>query len=140
MTRALLLALLLAAAPAGAQAPTMSRASGETVAVEQRITALEAALQVTAEQLPQWNSFAQAMRDNAAATDALFRDRAANARLMSAADNMRSYAAVARAYADDTQKLSDAFVTLYATLSDRQKELADTMFRQQSVPAPTAQR
>ena len=141
MTRATILFLLLTAAatPAlHAQPAPAAAANTDAQSIETRITAIQVALQITTEQLPAWNSFAAAMRDNAVVTDALFRDRAANARLMSATDNMRSYAAVARAYADATQKLSDAFATLYAVLSDRQKELADTMFRQQAVPAINA--
>ncbi|MEJ1979307.1 MAG: Spy/CpxP family protein refolding chaperone [Acetobacteraceae bacterium] len=111
MTRAYILAALLAAA---SPLPGLSRAlaapppaaATETQAIDQRIQALQQGLQITAEQLPQWNSFSQAMRDNASATDALFKDRAANAKAMNALDNMKSYVAVARAYADNTQKLS----------------------------------
>ena len=137
MTRAAIVlaaAFLLATVPAGRSG--LAQPAADAVAAEQRIAALRAALQITPEQAQPWNSFADAMRDNAAATDALFRDRAANARFMTAADNMKSYAAVARAYADDTQKLSDAFAALYGGLSDRQKELADTVFRQQFLPPP----
>jgi hypothetical protein len=54
---------------------------------------------------------------------------------MNAVDNMKSYAIVARAYADNTQKLSDAFATLYGSLSDVQKRTADTLFRQQAPAA-----
>ncbi|WP_419728775.1 Spy/CpxP family protein refolding chaperone [Lichenicola sp.] len=107
-------------------------AQTEAQAAEQRIQTLQAALQISPAQMPQWTSFAQAMRDNASATDALFRNRATSAATMNAADNMKSYASVARAYADNTQKLSDAFQTLYAALSDQQKQTADTMFRQQA--------
>ena len=82
-----------------------------------------------------WLAFAQAMRDNAAATDALFTQRAAGVGTMSAPDNMRSYAQIARAYADNTERLAAAFDSLYASLSDIQKQATDKLFRQQATAA-----
>jgi len=117
---------------ASVPAPAMAvNAPGGQQSAEQRIQALQQGLQITPAQMPQWGAFAQAMRDNAAATDALFRDRAEKAKTMNASENMKSYAAIARAYADNTQKLSDAFDALYTVLSDTQKQTADAMFRQQ---------
>ncbi len=132
MRSALILAACLALSPVLA-GPSLAAAAPKTEqqAADQRIQALQQQLQITTEQMPAWNSFAQAMRDNATATDTLFRERAANTKTMNAVDNMKSYATVARAYADNTEKLSDAFATLYGTLSDHQKQIADTMFRQQ---------
>jgi hypothetical protein len=49
---------------------------------------------------------------------------------------MKSYAQVARAYADTTENLSAAFEALYGVLSDQQKQTIDTLFRQQ--PAQSA--
>ena len=112
-----------AAAPAGKPSPT------ET-AVEQRIAALQTKLAITPDQQPAWSAFAQVMRDNAQNTDTLFQQRAQGAATMSAVDNMKSYAAIARTYADNTQHLSDAFATLYAKLSPQQQQTADTLFRQ----------
>ncbi|MCQ8277894.1 Spy/CpxP family protein refolding chaperone [Acetobacteraceae bacterium KSS8] len=129
---AVVLPLLGGIGSAGALGAATDPARTEQSATDQRIAALQSALGITAAQMPVWTAFTQAMRDNAAATDALFRDRAASAATMSAADNMRSYAAVARAYADDTQKLSDSFQTLYGTLSPQQKQTADTLFREQA--------
>ena len=135
MKHAMILALLLAALPVAgpaAGAATTTPEQAEQQAAEQRIQTLQAALQIAPPQMAQWTSFAQAMRDNATATDALFRSRAASAATMNAVDNMKSYAAVARSYADNTQKLSDAFGALYAALSDAQKQVADRLFRQQA--------
>ena len=64
-------------------------------------------------------------------TDTLFRQRASTAQSMSALDNVKSYAQVARACADNTEKLSTAFEALYGVLSDQQKQTIDTLFRQQ---------
>ena len=99
-------------------------------AADQRIQALRVQLHITDAQTPQWTAFAQAMRDNATSTDALFRQRAGAAASMNALDNMKSYAKVARAYADNTEALATAFEALYGTLTDQQKQTIDTLFRQ----------
>jgi cytochrome c551/c552 len=103
---------------------------------------LQSQLGITEAQMPLWSAFTQAMRDNAAATDALFTQRAGTVATMSAADNMHSYAQIARAYADNTERLATAFDSLYASLSDTQKQAADTLFRQQPTAAaqPRARR
>jgi len=110
--------------------PTPSAQSTQDAA-EQRIRALQAQVRITDAQMPLWNTFAQAMRDNAMSTDSIFRQRASTTPSMTALDNMRSYAQVARAYADNTEKLASAFEAFYGTLSDQQKQTIDTLFRQQ---------
>ena len=100
--------------------------------VDQRIHALQDQLGITTAQMPQWNAFAQAMRDNATSTNELFHQRASEAASMNALDNMRSYARVVRAYADNTDRLEAAFETLYNALSDQQKQALDTLFRRQA--------
>jgi hypothetical protein len=103
--------------------------------VDQRIKTLQSQLGITEAQMPLWSAFTQAMRDNAAATDALFAQRADAVATMSATDNMHSYAQIARAYADNTERLATAFDSLYASLSETQKQAADTLFRQQATAA-----
>ena len=127
--------LALGSAEARAQAaptppPATAPASAKDAA-EQRVRSLQTELHITDAQMPQWSAFAQAMLDNATSTDTLFRQRASTAQSMSALDNMKSYAQVARAYADNTEKLSTAFEALYGVLSDQQKQTIDTLFRQQ---------
>jgi hypothetical protein len=46
-----------------------------------------------------------------------------------------SYAQIARAYADNTERLATAFDSLYASLSETQRQAADTLFRQQATAA-----
>jgi catalase (peroxidase I) len=116
-----------AAAPAGAWAQ----------AIDQRISTLQTRLAITPAQTTDWTAFAQAMRDNATSTNQLFQQRAQNAASMSAVDNMKSYAAIARSYADNTEKLADAFASLYGKLSAEQQKTADQLFRQPPAPAPT---
>jgi hypothetical protein len=96
---------------------------------------LQSQLGITEAQMPLWSAFAQAMRDNAAGTDTLFTERAGAVATMSATDNMHSYAQISRAYADNTERLATAFDGLYASLSDTQKQAADTLFRQQATAA-----
>ena len=73
------------------------------------------------------------MRENAASTDQLFQRRATSVASISAVEKMRSYAAIARDYANNTERLSAAFDSLYASLSEPQKQAADRLFRQQAV-------
>jgi len=120
-------------AAAASAPPEMSAAT--QAAIDQRIRALQSQLGVTEAQMPLWSAFAQAMRDNAASTDALFARRAGAVAEMSAVDNMHSYALIARTYADNTERLATAFDSLYASLSDVQKRAADTLFREQATAA-----
>lgn len=136
-------------APAAASAPAAAPSSNSPApsaatqaAIDQRIKTLQSQLGITEAQMPLWSAFSQAMRDNAAATDTLFTQRAGAVATMNAPDNMRSYAQIARAYADNTERLATAFDSLYASLSETQKQAADTMFRQQATAAaqPRAKR
>lgn len=119
--------------------PATSSTQSPQETAEQRIRALQTQLHITDAQTPQWNAFAQTMRDNTASTDTLFRQRASTARSMSALDNMKSYAQVARAYADNTERLATAFEALYGVLSDQQKQTIDTLFRQQTAQSTATQ-
>ena len=114
-------AALVLAAAANGQAPSAAAASptpppalsaAAQAAVDDRIAQLQARLGIISAQLPLWSAFAAAMRDNAAATDALFARRAGALATMSAVENMHSYAEIARAYADNTERLATAFDTL----------------------------
>lgn len=120
-------------APAASAVPTLSPEA--RAAVDERIAKLRQQLGITAAQMPLWNAFAQAMRDNAASTEALFARRADAVARMSAVENMHSYAEIARAYADDTERLATGFDRLYASLSPTQQRAADALFRQRAVAA-----
>jgi protein CpxP len=139
-TAAILIAVPLTAGAQSVPAPppqTAPNPPSAQSAADQRIQALRAQLHITDAQVPQWNAFAQAMRDNATSTDALFRQRASAAATMNALDNMKSYAQIARVYADNTQALATAFEALYGLLTDQQKQTIDLLFRQEA--ARTAQ-
>jgi hypothetical protein len=113
-------------APAPAAPPTPEAAA------DARLNALQAELHITDAQMPQWKTFAQAMRQNASSTDALFRQRAQSVSNMSALDNMKSYAQIARGYADSTQALAEAFEPLYLALNDQQKHTIDALFHSEA--------
>ncbi len=99
---------------------------------EQRITDLHARLHITAQQQSQWDQFAQVMRDNAKDIDQAYQQRAASMVSMNAVENMQSYAKIEQSRVQDLQKLVPAFQTLYASLSDQQKQQADQLFRNQA--------
>jgi predicted component of type VI protein secretion system len=126
-------------APAAANVAPVAQAPEATPplpqAMEQKIDAhinmLHKQLAITPAQETQWNQFAQVMHDNAAAMHAALDKRGTQLNDMNAADNMQSYAELARVHADNMQKLATSFQTLYASLSDEQKHTADTVFRHQ---------
>ena len=97
--------------------------------VEQHITQMHAQLHITPAQQAQWDQFAQVMRDNAKGMDQILEQRGASLASMTAPENMQSYAQIAQQHAQDMQKLSAAFQTLYSGLSDEQKKNADEVFR-----------
>jgi protein CpxP len=118
------------AAPAAvpkAKAPAQKAAS-MTDRVEQHITELHAQLHITPAQQPQWDAFAQVMRDNAKNMSQALQQRGANFATMNAVQDMQSYAQLAQQHAQDTQQLATAFETLYGSLSDDQKKNADMVF------------
>jgi protein CpxP len=97
--------------------------------VEQHITRLHAQLKITTAEQPQWDQFAQVMRENAKDMNQAFQQRATGFASMNAAENMQSYAQIAQQQAGDTQKLATAFQALYGSMSDDQKKNADAVFR-----------
>lgn len=118
-----------AAAPA-ARADHARPEHGGIVQVERRITGLQRRLKITPDQQPQWDAFTAVMRQNAAHMDALQHDRADKVTTMTASEDMRSYAEVARAHADDVQRLVPAFDALYTAMTPEQKVTADRTFHE----------
>lgn len=120
------------AAPPATPAPASSSAKHMMPPhVDDRINQMHQRLHITAEQQPSWDAFAQAMRDNAAASAQAYQDRAAHLQTMTATENLHSFAQMEQTRAQGLQGLASSFDTLYAGLSDEQKHTADTMFRRQ---------
>jgi len=97
--------------------------------VENRIKELHAQLRITPAEEPQWNEFAQVMRENARDMDQAFMQRAQQFPTMNAVQNMQSYEQISEQHAQRVQKLVPAFQTLYDAMPDQQKRLADQVFR-----------
>jgi hypothetical protein len=119
-----------APAPHGTSAH-VSAPRGTPAHVNDRIEAMRRRLQITAQQEPAWNAFAQTMRDNATATEQAYQDRAAHLQTMTAVENLHSFAKLEQSRAEGLEGLATSFDTLYGQLSDTQKHVADAMFARQ---------
>ena len=97
--------------------------------VENHIKELRAQLRITPAEQPQWEQFAQVMRDNARDMDQAFMQRAQQYPTMNAVQNMQSYEQIAEAHAQHLQKLVPAFDNLYNAMPVQQQKLADQLFR-----------
>ncbi len=130
--------------PTTAPSATTTAPSAETTApsatqtapsasIEQRVEAhikqLRAQLRITAAEQPQWEQFAQVMRQNARDMDQAFMQRAQQYPSMNAVQNMQSYEQIADAHAQHLQKLVPAFENLYNAMPEQQKRVADQVFR-----------
>jgi hypothetical protein len=106
-----------------------ARATQHEQRVEERIAFLHSALKITPEQATQWNAFADQMRSNAHTMADLYRQRSEGESSRNALDDMKQYAQLTQAHAEDMQKLVSAFEPLYNSFSPEQKALADKTFR-----------
>ena len=102
--------------------------SAKATPIEARLESLHAALKITAAQEPKWKVVAEVMRDNAKTSGALIEQREANARSMTAIDDLRAYEGIAEAHVAGVKKLIPAVEALYAEMSDTQKKNADKVF------------
>jgi protein CpxP len=97
--------------------------------VEHRIAELHAQLRITPAERQQWDQFAEVMRENARDMDQVVMQRGQQVQSMNALQNMQSYEQMAEAHAQHVEKLVTAFKTLYDTMPDQQKQVADQVFR-----------
>lgn len=121
------------AAPAVGGSPMSSHpVAGTTAAqrVEQHIRELHAQLKITPAEEPQWQQFANVMRDNARGMDQEFAQRMQQFPTMTALQNMQSYQRIAELHAQDMQKLVPAFANLYNAMPEPQKQVTDRVFRE----------
>jgi protein CpxP len=113
--------------PATAEHAAAGKSAQERV--EQRIKELHAQLHITPAEEPQWNQFAQVMRENAREMDQAFMQRAQQFPTMNAVQNMQSYEQLAEEHAQRVKRLIPAFENLYNAMPEQQKQLADQVFR-----------
>jgi hypothetical protein len=97
--------------------------------VEQRIISLHAALKITPQEEPAWTSVAQTLRENAAAMQKLAADSTVQApQSMTAVDDLKTYQKFAQAHVDGLKNLMSSFETLYNSMPDPQRKVADQVF------------
>jgi len=119
------------AVSAGASPMTSHTVPGNSAEqrVEEHTKELRAQLRITPAEQPQWEQFANVMRENARAMDQVFAQRMQQYPTMNALQNMQSYERVAEAHAQHVQRLVTAFVNLYNAMPEQQKQLTDQVFR-----------
>jgi periplasmic protein CpxP/Spy len=120
-----------ASAPAPSAAPAASAAANNPAQqrVEARIKQLHSQLHITAAEEPQWQKFAQTMRDNAREIDETAMQRSQQFPTMTAVENLQSYETLAESHVQHLQKLIPAFQSLYDAMTPEQKKNADEVFR-----------
>src|ERR1700694_3552394 len=127
-SRAVVMAVLVAIITFAPSLALAAKVSNEDRA-EARIKDMHAKLKITPAQEDQWAKIAQEMRDNAKSMDALTQSRFANAKTMTAVEDLKSYGEIADAHANGIKTFTPLFETLYASMSDAQKKDADALFR-----------
>jgi protein CpxP len=98
-------------------------------AVEARITELHNRLQITSAQQTQWDNLVQVMRGNAKTMMDLQKERSQDVNSMTAVDAIKSYASVIKAHQAGMHRFVPAFEALYGSMSETQRKIADSMFR-----------
>jgi len=96
--------------------------------VEQRITALKAALKITPDQESKWNDVAKAMRENAAAMEKVVQEKQGKMADMNAIDDLKTYQEFSQVRLDGLKNLISSFKTLYDAMPADQKKNADHVF------------
>jgi protein CpxP len=106
---------------------TTAEAKQETV--DQRITSLHDALQITPQEEPKWDRVARVMRDNAAAMQKLIAERDAQAPNITAVQDLQEYEKFTQAHVTGLRKLTVSFDTLYKSMPPAQQKIADEVFQ-----------
>jgi hypothetical protein len=93
--------------------------------IEGRLAFLKTELKITDAQLPVWNAFAQAMRDNATAMQAMPRAMTGTNKAVALPDKLAERETMMAAHLNALRKLKAAADPLYAALNADQKKTAD---------------
>ncbi|CAN5598203.1 hypothetical protein BH10PSE6_BH10PSE6_17840 [soil metagenome] len=107
--------------------------------VEQRITALKAALKITPDQESKWEGVAKAMRENAAAMDKLVKEKQGKMANLNAVDDLKTYQEFSQVRLDGMKNLISSFKTLYDSMPADQKKTADQVFDSYGPPKSAQQ-
>ena len=115
--------------PTSGKPPAAAAAtSNKPETVEQRITALKAALKITPDQESKWEGVAKAMRENAAAMEKVVKDKQGKMANMNAVDDLKTYQEFSQVRLDGLKNLISSFKTLYNSMPADQKKNADHVF------------
>ncbi len=126
------IAAVLMVSPAVAQPQPVAPAMTQVAApgrVERHIADLKRRLAITPAEATQWDAFAAVMRENGKHMSQLYESRATHVTAMKANDDMRNYAELTRAHAEDMQRLIPVFDSLYAVMPADQQARADKIFQ-----------
>ncbi len=104
-------------------------AASDSASVETRIKELHDKLKISQTQEDLWGKVTQEMRDSAKAVHELAAARTKNAPTMSAIEDLKSYAEIAKLHAEGMSHFVEVFAPLYNNMSDDQKKNADEVFR-----------
>jgi hypothetical protein len=116
------------AATGAASVATPRETPRETI--EQRITSLHASLAITAGEEADWNGVTKVMRENAVAWEKLMAEKSAkDPTSMTAMDDLMTYQKFAVAHVEGLTSVTAAFSTLYQSMPDAQKKIADQVFQ-----------
>ncbi len=96
---------------------------------EDQINQLQGTLKITGAQKELWNNLTQVMRENAKDMDVLTRERAEKTETMDSVERMKFHSQVTKAHLDQMEKLIPPFEAFYASMSDEQKNITDSIFR-----------
>jgi hypothetical protein len=95
--------------------------------IEGRIAFLKAELKITDAQTPQWNAFADAVRDSAKTLHTAMQSMMQASGSVSAPDQIERRITLMSSHLDAAKALLVAMKPLYAVLSDEQKKTADEL-------------
>jgi maltodextrin utilization protein YvdJ len=114
------------------KAPDIARTSA-VEHTEAQIKQLQGTLNITDAQKELWDKLTAVMRENAKDMEALAKerakDRAENAKPLNAVEHMKLHSEITKAHLSQMEKLIPPFEAFYASLSDQQKNITDTVFR-----------
>jgi periplasmic protein CpxP/Spy len=108
--------------------PKVARTSA-IVHTEAQIKQLQGALKITAAQETLWNNLTTVMRENAKEMDALAKNRHENKKPMNAVEHMKFHRHTTETHLNQLNKFLPPFEALYASMSDEQKKITDTIFQ-----------
>jgi hypothetical protein len=111
-------------APKAAAPKAQAQQQAPEQGIERQIGELKKRLNITPQQQPQFDAFAQAMRQNAQSMEPLLQEQQQSPN-RSAVEDLKSAVKFAEAEADSLKRLLSPLQALYDSLSDPQKKTAD---------------